>query len=465
MTTPATRAPGIPLDALSDDAVAARSADEPAWLRDRRHAALKRFLDQRWPDSRADEYWRSTPFDRRFDVSLPLAIGDGGLGDAPEPVTATLGLETALARVVDGVVVDVSIPASLAERGVVVADLSAAASSHEDLVRTHLGSLTTSATDGTGSDEDRTISANDAAWSGGVFVHVPDDVELEAPIGVQIHVAQPGTHLPRVLVVVGTNAQATVYVEHTSSDLGAGKALVSEVVESVLLDGARLKLATLNEWGSGVAHLSLQKAAAHRDATYHHLSLNVGGDTIRLRPEVDLVGPGSSCYPLGIYFTDEGQWFDLQPYIRHIAPRATSDVLFKGALQGKSRTVFRGNVLVGKDAVGTDTNEQNKALILTDGARADSTPFLEILCADIKAGHGSATGQIDARHLFYLESRGIEREQALRLIVQGFFREVLDRVDLPGLESRALTHIEREIDRADLERIGVRDATPEGELE
>jgi Fe-S cluster assembly protein SufD len=122
--------------------------------------------------------------------------------------------------------------------------------------------------------------------------------------------------------------------------------------------------------------------------------------------------------------------------------------------------VFRGNVLVGHDAVGTDTNETNRNLILTDGARADSTPFLEINCSDISASHGSATGQLDARHLFYLEARGIPRDQALRLIVLGFFREVLDRFDVPGVEDRAMAHIEREIDLADLDAFEVGTAAP-----
>jgi Fe-S cluster assembly protein SufD len=137
----------------------------------------------------------------------------------------------------------------------------------------------------------------------------------------------------------------------------------------------------------------------------------------------------------------------------------TDESVYKGALQGRSRTVFRGNIFVHKDAVGTATDENNKSLILTEGARADATPFLEIECSDITAGHGSATGQIDARHLFYLESRGIRRDDALRLIVHGFFREVLSAVDLPGLESRALAHIEHEIEIADLDNIGVSDVS------
>ncbi|MEX0705795.1 MAG: SufD family Fe-S cluster assembly protein, partial [Nitriliruptoraceae bacterium] len=167
---------------------------------------------------------------------------------------------------------------------------------------------------------------------------------------------------------------------------------------------------------------------------------------------------------LGVYFADEGQWFDLQPYVRHLAPHATSDVLFKGALQGHSRTVFRGNVFVHRDAVGTATDENNRSLILTEGARADATPFLEIECSDITAGHGSATGQIDARQLFYLESRGIPRDDALRLIVYGFFREVVDEFNLPGISEVALAVIEQRIDAVDLAEIQVNDAALRDEV-
>jgi Fe-S cluster assembly protein SufD len=429
------------LDGLTEDAV-------------RDLAVTKRYGDQAWPDSRADEFWRSTPFQKRIPVDLAIVAG----GDVAAPMSLTAGLEaeTVVATIVDGRVTDVTVPASLLERGVVVADLAEAATTHADLVRTHLGSLTTSNEEGTGADEDRTITVNDAAWTAGVFVHVPAEVELDAPIGIHVHVSEPGAHLPRVLAVIERHAHATLYVEHTSTE--DVDALVDEVVEAVVLDGAKLDVVSFQEWGDQVRHLTLQKAAAHRDATVRHVSVNVGGHTVRLRPEVDLVGPGAEARPLGLYFADEGQWFDLQPYIRHLSPHATSDVLYKGALQGRSRTVFRGNVFVHKDAVGTVTDENNRSLILTPGARADSTPFLEIECADITAGHGSATGQIDALHLFYLESRGIPREQALRLIVDGFFREVLAEVDLPGVEERALSHIEAEIDAADLDAIGVSDA-------
>ncbi len=428
----------------------------------------KHWLDQRWPDRKQDEYWRKTPFGRLVDVEQPLVTGgEQPAPDVPANLVDGLDLPGATVTVVDGVVTDVTVPTALAEAGVVVSTIADAAHSHADLVQAHLGSLTTTG-GGTGADDDRTISANDAAWDAGVFVHVPAEVEAAGPIGIHLHVTQPGTHLPRVLVVADHHAKAMVYLQHSSADLSGFEAktasktpaVVDEVVEVIVGDSAAIDLVNVDEHGHDVTLLSLQKAAAHRDATYRHVSVNIGGRTTRLRPEVDLVGPGASCFPIGIYFADEGQHFDVQPYIRHIAPRATSDVLYKGALQGNSRTVFRGNVWVGEGAVGTDTNETNRTLILTDGARADSTPFLEIFCADIVAGHGSATGQIDARHLFYLESRGIDRAQALRLIVMGFFREVLERFDVPGIAERALAHIEREIDLTDIDRIATTRAEP-----
>ncbi len=458
------------LNSLTEDLVLGRSAaaGEPDWLRDRRLAAYKTYVDQRWPDRKLDEYWRNTAFGRLVDVELPLATaGDDSALDLPVSLVESIDGPIASVTIVDGDVVDLRVDDALADLGIVVAPLATAARDHADLVREHLGSLTTTGSS-TGADEDRTISVNDAAWDAGVFVHVPAEVEAPGPIGIHLHVTRPGAHLPRILVVLDHHARAVVELQHSSGDLSAfpaatdakTPALVDEVVEAIVGDAAHLDFVTLDEHGEDVTFLALQKASVQRDATVRHMSVNIGGRTTRLRPEFDLVGPGSSCYPSGIYFADEGQHFDVQPYIRHIAPRATSDVLYKGALQGNSRTVFRGNVLVEKDAVGTNTNETNRNLILTDGARADSTPFLEIFCSDITASHGSATGQIDASQLFYLEARGIPREQALRLIVLGFFREVLESFGIQRLEDRAMAHLEREIESTDLARIATTTATP-----
>lgn len=448
------------LHALTEDALTELSAtaSEPDWLRDRRLAAFKRWIDQEWPDSRADEFWRSTPFDQRFDIEREI-LGSGGEtpeASPPASVVDSLDEEAAIVRIVDGVVGEITVPAALAEAGVVVSTLADAAVSHRDLVDAHLGSLTTSDEASTGANEDRTITSSDAAWTAGVFVYVPAELEVTAPISIHTHVASPGAHLPRVLAVVDHHAKALIYLEHTSA---AGvDALVDEVVEVIARDSSEIHLASLQSWADQIQHLSLQKVAAHRDSTVRTLAVTTGGATVRLRPEVDLVGPGASARPLGVYFADDGQWFDLQPYVRHLAPNASSDVLFKGALQGRSRTVFRGNVFVHRDAVGTTTDENNRSLILTEGARADATPFLEIECADITAGHGSATGQIDALHLFYLEARGIRRDDALRLIVYGFFREVLNEAALPGIDDAARAIIEQRLESVDLSSVQINDA-------
>lgn len=463
---------GPALDRLDEDTLTGGigAAGEPSWLRERRLEALRRYLDQPWPDSRRDEYWRSTPF-QRFHMDLEVVTNGHVAAPVRDPATSEaaperlpdgaagtldeLAVTGGAVELRDSAVVSVRLSDELAARGVILTDLRTAAREHPELVRAHLGSLTTSDRDGTGAGEDRTITANDAAWTGGAFLYVPPDVELDEPLGIHLHVSRPGAHLPRILAVIDHHARASIYIEHTSdADLSA-PATVDEVVEVVVNDGARADVATLHEWSGPVGHLSLQKAAVHRDARYRHLAVNIGGQTVRLRPEVDLVGPGASCEPLGIYFADEGQHFDLQPYIRHIAPHTTSDVLYRGALQGRARTVFRGNILVGPDAVGASANENNKSLLLSDGARADSTPFLEILCSDVSAGHGSATGQIDRDRVFYLQARGIPRPEAVRLIVLGFFREVLDAFDLPALRDRALAHIERELGRTDLSAISL----------
>ncbi len=457
-TSPATEG----LEAFaSPDAVAARdeAAGLPSWLAERRHTASKRFADQAWPNSRMDEFWRNTRFDR-LPMGLPVVTGsDVDASELPDGLAASVDDPAGFVRIVDGRLAMAELSDEVSLAGVVVTSLARAAETHEALVREHLGAQTTSG-EGSGADEDRTITVNDAAWTDGVFVFIPAEVEIANPIGIRIHVTQPGIHLPRVLVVAEHHAKATIYLEHSSDVPADQEALVDEVVEVAIADGARVDVLSLQEWGPNITHLGLQKAALQRNAVHHHLAVTIGGKVVRLRPEVDLLGPGSETRPSGIYVADEGQHFDLQPYMRHLTPHGTSDVLYKGALQGKCRTIFRGNVYVRSDAVGTDTNETNRTMILTAGGRAESTPFLEIECSDIKAGHGSATGQIDASYLYYLQSRGITREDALRLIVMGFFTEVLNRVDMPGVTERTTEHLEAEVANADMDTLAVSAARP-----
>jgi Fe-S cluster assembly protein SufD len=439
------------LDALAEDLIAARSeaVGEPSWLRDRRLEAFKTWADQSWPQVRGDEYWKDTPF-TRFAIDVAVVEGDGVGERVASPLLDGIDL-AARVDLRDGRTLVVGC-AEAEQQGVVVTTLrDAAAGEHADLVREHLGSLT--------AGRDRTVTTSDAAWTHGLFVYVPPEVEVDKPIGISIQTTRAGAHLPRVLVVADRHARARIYLEHVSADLDE-PTTVDEVTETVLLDGAKVDFVTIQDWHGPLGHIAMQGASLHRDAHLRHLTVTIGGETVRMRPEVRLVGTGAMIEPLGVYFSDEGQHFEHHPYIEHIAGHATSDVLYKGALQGKSRTVFRGHIFVHKDAVGSDSNEVNKSMILTAGARADSTPFLEIECSDVTAGHGSATGQIDRDHLFYLRSRGIGPEDALRLIVFGFFAEVLDRIDLPAVKERTMAHIREEIEHADLAAIAARHEHP-----
>ncbi|MFN2557848.1 MAG: Fe-S cluster assembly protein SufD [Nitriliruptorales bacterium] len=466
MTTAATETPLPTLDSLTEEAIAHRSevAAEPTWLRDRRLEAYKRWADLEWPRLRGEEAWKDTPF-TRFAVDLPLVSGEGGvLAGDDGPTAQTAGAPAVL---VDGLArvgaradlrdgeLEIRLSEAQEGAGVVVCDLAEAALRYEGLVREHLGRLTV--------DHDRTVAANDAAWTRGVFVYVPEEAELDTPLAVTVRVGQPGAHLPRLLVVVDRHASAQLFLEHVSMGLGDARATVDEVVEVVVADGAKLDFVTIQDWEGRVGHMTVQGFELHRDSEVRHLAVTIGGESVRLRPEVRLVGPGSRIEPLGVYFSEGGQHFEHHPFIEHLAGHATSDVLYKGALQGRSRTVFRGHIYVHRDAVGSDSNETNKSLILSEGAKADSTPFLEIECSEVKAGHGSATGQVDENQLFYLRSRGIPPEDALRLVVFGFFSEVLERIGIPAVRERAMSYIAEELDHVDLAAVGRRHSgSPEG---
>ena len=268
---------------------------ETAAIRDRRLAAYKAFQDMAWPDSSKDEFWRSTPF-KRVETGLGLVAGS----DAEAPaVSLADDAEAALATavIVDGALVSTTVPTELAEQGVVVTSLADA--DHADLVGERLTTLTTARED-TGYDEfDRTVALNDAAWTAGVLVHVPANVELSAPVLVRIHVTEAGTHLPRVLVDMGHHARATVVLEHTSTDPGDERVLVDEVVEAFCADASALKLVSFQDWTGGVDHLALHKGRVERNARFDPVELNFGGRTVRMRPEADLVAPGGETYPAG----------------------------------------------------------------------------------------------------------------------------------------------------------------------
>jgi len=226
-----------------------------------------------------------------------------------------------------------------------------------------------------------------------------------------------------------------------------GSALLSENVEIVVHDGARLTVVSLQDWDDDAVHVSTHFAEVGRDAFLKHVVVSLGGDVVRVNPSTHLGAQGADTEMYGVYFADAGQYIEQQVYVNHDAPNTRGRVNYKGALQGEgAHTVWIGDVLIGRDGDGTDSYEQNRNLVLTDGTRADSIPNLEIETGNIEgAGHASATGRFDDEQLFYLQARGIPEEEARRLVVLGFLVEVIQKIGAPELEERLIAAVEQEL--------------------
>jgi Fe-S cluster assembly protein SufD len=276
--------------------------------------------------------------------------------------------------------------------------------------------------------------------SGGAnVVRVAPEAQLDRPVTLGLAGAGSDDVVWGQLVVeVGAFAKATVVLDHTGLAKYAGGVAV------LIGDGANVTLVSVQDWAPGAVHGSQYDAVVGRDATFKQVVVTLGGDLVRLVSNVQYSGPGGSAELFGVYFADETQHQEHRLWVDHAVPHCKSNVKYKGALQGEdARTVWIGDVRIRPAAIGTDTYELNRNLVLTDGARADSVPNLEIETGEIVgAGHASATGRFDDEQLFYLCSRGIDAETARRLVVRGFFADVVQQIGLPELQHRLMTTIE-----------------------
>ncbi|WP_309130198.1 Fe-S cluster assembly protein SufD [Brevibacterium sp.] len=273
---------------------------------------------------------------------------------------------------------------------------------------------------------------------------VPAETEVEG--AAIIHADGTGNDLVHghTVISVGANSKVTIVVEHE------GLARYSELVSLVVGDGADVTFVSLQLWDDESQHLGQHDAIVGKDAKLKHIVISLGGDIVRLNANVRYSANGGEAELLGLYFADAGQHLEHRTYIDHNSAKATSNVMYKGALQGKdARSVWIGDVLIRPEALGIDTYELNRNLILTDGARADSVPNLEIETGDIAgAGHASSTGRFDEEHLFYLMSRGIPEDVARQLVVRGFFNEVIQKIQVPEIETTLNDRIEDELSRS-----------------
>lgn len=289
---------------------------------------------------------------------------------------------------------------------------------------------------------DRAAVVASANAADALHLKIAKDAELTEPVRIDLRGNGAGKRYNGHLVIeAGTHSKAVVLVEHT------GSADVTANVEVLVGDGAQLTVVTIQRWADDANHLAQTDAQVGRDATYKHIAVTLGGSVVRLNSNVKYAGPGGDATMLGVYFADSGQHLEHRSFVDHNTPRCTSLVTYKGALQGDTaHTVWVGDVLIRAEAEGIETYELNRNLVLTDGARADSVPNLEIETGDIEgAGHASSTGRFDDEQLFYLQARGIPEAEARRLVVRGFFADIVAKIGLPEVVDSLMEAIETEL--------------------
>jgi Fe-S cluster assembly protein SufD len=286
--------------------------------------------------------------------------------------------------------------------------------------------------------------ASAAAWASAekaTLVTIPRDVELAEPVSITITAQDSARVNDHLIVDVGRFAKAIVILTHK------GSAQCAANVELRVGDGADLTFVTVQEWDDDAIHLAQNDALIGRDAQLKHIVITLGGKIVRVCTNARYDGPGGSLEAIGVYFADAGQHQEHRLFVDHERPNCVSNVEYKGALQGDSaHTVWIGDVLIRAAAEGTKTYELNRNLILTDGARADSVPNLEIETGEIiGAGHASATGRFDDEQLFYLQSRGVTADEARRLVVRGFFAAIVNRIGVPAVQDHLMAAIDAEL--------------------
>ncbi|MFJ1607326.1 Fe-S cluster assembly protein SufD [Streptomyces sp. NPDC088253] len=292
-----------------------------------------------------------------------------------------------------------------------------------------------------GTPVDRVAAQAYSAFEKAGVITVPKETVLTEPIRVAVH-GEGGVAYGHQVVELGAFAEAVVVIDHT------GDAVLAANVDYILGDGAKLTVVSVQDWDDKAVHVGQHNALIGRDATFKSFVVTFGGDLVRLHPRVAYAGTGGEAELFGLYFTDAGQHQEHRLLVDHNTPHCKSNVAYKGALQGDgAHAVWIGDVLIEAKAEGTDTYEMNRNLVLTDGARVDSVPNLEIETGEIiGAGHASATGRFDDEQLFYLMARGIPAGEARRLVVRGFFAELVQQIGVDDIEQRLLVKIDEELE-------------------
>ena len=292
-----------------------------------------------------------------------------------------------------------------------------------------------------GVPEDRVAANAWSSFSEATVVTVPAEAELSEHVEIDIDGTGNEPAAQHIVIEAKPFSKAVVVIRHT------GSTVLAQNIEFVVGDEAELNVVSVQQWADDAIHTSAQYAKLGRNSRFKHVVVSLGGDLVRVTPSTKFTAPGAETEMYGLYFVDAGQHIESRLFVDHSVPNCKSRVTYKGALQGKgAHSVWVGDVLIGKDAEGTDTYELNRNLLLEVGPRADSVPNLEIETGLIEgAGHASTTGQLDEQHLWYLQARGIPEAEARRLVVRGFLNEVIQQIRVPELEEQLTEALEAEL--------------------
>lgn len=400
--------------------------DEPDWLTQLRRRGWHGYQQRPWP-TRSEEEWLRTDI-RLFKIGKYALPGSptAPLTEAPQPLL-TEGVELGGRTVsLDSRTVHVELTRQLAERGVIFGSLSQLAPEYRSLVEPHL------MTRAFNPDYDRFSALHAACFSGGTLLYVPRGVCVEQPFHAFSALSDGASDFAHTLVILEEGAQATLLAE-TASLADSDSGLHCGGVELIVKPGANLRYVNLQNWGQSVWHFAHQKAIVDRDASLQWTIGAMGARLAKVNQHVALVGPRADVQVNGVMFTEGKQHLSYHTLQHHEAPDSHSDLLYKAALQDRSRTVWRGMIKVDPSAQKTDGYQRNDNLLLSGTARADSIPGLEIEADDVRCTHGSTSGRVDEELIFYCRSRGFTRKEAIRAIVNGFFQQVFDRITIQSV--------------------------------
>lgn len=438
---PLTALQGITTEAWQE---ISRACGEPDWARDLRRRAWEAYVDTPMP-SLTDEDWRRTDY-RELKLEelllyLPAGLETARRADLPETLLPQIDTGDdwgGLAVQVNSEVTYVELDDALREQGVILAPLAEAIHTHPELVQPYLGQVVTP-------DDGKFPALHGAFFAGGIFCYVPPDTTVELPLQASFWMtAENVAVFPHVLLVADAGSQVTFVERYGGPNLEA-QSFSCPATEVVAKDGAQVRHVTVQDWGRHVIELGFQRFRVANDGNLHTILAATGGKLVKNYVDNSFAGSGVEAFHRGFFFTDGTQHMDYKTMQDHLAPYSTSDLLIKGALRDRSRAVFTGVINVRKGSKRTDAYQENRNLLLSKRARSDSIPILEIDNDDVRCTHGSATGQVDQEELFYVMAHGLDKNDAARMLVEGFFSEVIQHTPVDGVRAQLADAVQRKM--------------------